>query len=44
MPLTKDRGMKELIDMDQNFKKIMLKVSTEAFEIMIGKTTKGNTG
>jgi len=42
MPLKKDKGMKALLDMDRQFKKIMLKVATEAFEIMVGKTTKGN--
>jgi hypothetical protein len=42
VPLKKDKGMKELLKMDTQFKKIMLKVSTDAFEIMVGKTTKGN--
>jgi len=40
--LKMDKGMKELLKMDTQFKKIMLKVSTDAFEIMVGKTTKGN--
>lgn len=42
MPLKMDKGMKALLNMDTQFKKIMLKVSTDAFEIMVGKTTKGN--
>jgi hypothetical protein len=42
VPLKKDKGMKELLKMDTQFKKIMLKVATDAFEILVGKTTKGN--
>jgi len=36
MPLVKDKGMKALMDMDKNFKKVMEKVLTNSFKIAVG--------
>ena len=36
MPLEKDRGMKALLDMDQQFKKIMGEVVDTAFKMVVG--------
>jgi len=36
MPLEKDKGMKALLDMDRQFKKIMGEVVDTAFKMVVG--------
>jgi len=36
VPLTKDKGMRALLNMDKDFKKLMEKVITNAFKIAVG--------